>query len=235
MTKYCKKKSIKKFDKKTFFKYNISWDKTGFKIYLFNYKNKMVKTIKTTIVALVIAAFWFIMMNQWQAQETADVYLTITEGTLTITATGELNLWTMPISTSEEVMSWQFSTNSFYVTDFKWSASGYRTTIQVTDLTWLNAGTEYSIPAANVELKSAAANPTLMTGTANAEVTLGSIDTTYQAINSPITYFARNNWTIGGRLSQYWDSPWVQVTIPAFQAPAEYRGTITFTLYEPGN
>jgi len=32
-----------------------------------------------------------------------------------------------------------------------------------------------------------------MTGTANAEVTLGSIDTTYQAINSPITYFERND------------------------------------------
>ena len=195
----------------------------------------MVKLIKTTIGALVITAFGFIMMNQWKAAETADVYLEITEGTLTITATGELNLWTMPISTSEEVMSGQFSTNSFYVTDFKWSANGYRTTIQVTDLTWSNDGTEYSITAANVEVKSAAANPALMTGIANAEVTLGSINTTYQAINNPITYFERNNWTIGGRLSQYGDSPWVKVTIPAFQAPAEYRGTITFTLYEPGN
>jgi len=47
-----------------------------------------------------------------------------------------------------------------------------------------------------VELKSNAANPDLMTGTANASVTLGSITTTYSAIDSAITYFERNSGTV---------------------------------------
>jgi hypothetical protein len=195
----------------------------------------MVKFIKTTIVALSILAFGFILMNQWKAAETTDVYLTVDPGTLTITASGSINLWAVSTSTSAVDLSWQFSTNSFYVTDFKWSTSGYYTTVQVTNLTWENGGTVYSIPAANVEFKSNVVNPALMTWTANASVTLWSITTSYAAIDSPITYFKRNNGTIWGILSQYGDTPWVKVTVPAFQAPTTYHGTITFTLYEPGN
>gem|GEM_PF-5905280 len=41
----------------------------------------------------------------------------------------------MTTSPSPVNLSGQFSTNSFYVTDFKGSTSGYYTTVQVTDLT----------------------------------------------------------------------------------------------------
>ncbi len=195
----------------------------------------MKKFIKTWIVALGILAFGLIMINKSNAQETADVYLEVTEGTLTITASGSIDLWSVTAPTSAVDLSGQFSTNSFYVTDFKGSASGYYTTVQVTDLTGDNGGTTYTIPAANVEFKSNAATWVLMTGTANASVTLGSITTSYLAINDPITYFERNDWTVWGILSQYGDTPWVKVTVPAFQAAAQYHGTITFTLYEPGH
>lgn len=194
----------------------------------------MKKFMKTLIVGIAVLTLGFIIMNT-NAQETTDVYLEVTEGTLTITASGSIDLGSVPVSTTDVDLSGQFSTNSFYVTDFKGSASGYYTTIQVTDLTGDNGGTTYTIPAANVEFKSDAANPVLMTGTANASVTLGSVTTTYAAINSPVTYFERNDWTTWGILSQYGDTPWVKVTVPAFQAPAEYHGVITFTLYEPGN
>jgi len=194
----------------------------------------MKKFMKTLFVGIAVLGLGFMIMNT-NAQESSDVYLEVTEWNLTITASGSIDLGAMPVSTTDVEMSGQFSTNSFYVTDFKGSTSGYYTTIQVTDLTWDNGGTTYTIPAANVELKSNAANPDLMTGTANASVTLGSITTTYSAIDSAITYFERNSGTVWGILSQYGDTPWIKVTVPAFQAPAQYHGVITFTLYEPGN
>jgi len=197
----------------------------------------MKKFIKTSIVAMAILAFGLIMMNKSNAQESADVYLTVNEWTLTITASWSINLWAVTSPTVDTDLSWQFSADSFYVTDYKWSMSGYYTTIQVTDLTGNIGTTTYTIPAANVEFKSntATANPHLMTGTANSDVTMWSISTTYTAINSPITYFERNNNTTGGILSQYWDTPRVKVTVPAFQAATTYHGIITYTLYEPGN
>lgn len=194
----------------------------------------MMKTLKTSIAALAILAMGFVLINA-NAQESADVNLEVTEGTLTITASGSINLGQVASPTVDTDLSGQFSADSFYVTDYKGSMSGYYTTVQVTDLTGSIGATEYSIPAANVEFKSNLATPNLMTGTANPDVTLGTITTTYTAIDSPITYFERNNGTTGGILSQYGDTPWVKVTVPAFQAATTYHGVITYTLYEPGN
>lgn len=195
----------------------------------------MTKTLKTTIVAMAILAFGFVLMNTSNAQESTDVYLEVTEWTLTITASGSINLWSVTSPLVDTDLSGQFSTNSFYVTDYKGSMSGYYTTIQVTDLTGNIGWTVYTIPASNIGFKSNTTNPILMTGVANPDVTLGSITTTYTAIDSPITYFERNNGTIWGILSQYGDTPWIKVTVPAFQAATTYHGVITFTLYEPGN
>lgn len=194
----------------------------------------MKKITKTLLVSLSLIAASIFVLNT-NAQETTEVYLTVNPGTLTITASGSINLWAVSTSTSAVDLSWQFSTNSFYVTDFKWSTSGYYTTIQVTDLTGDNGGTTYTISAENVEFKSKEATWVLMTWTANPDVTLWSITTNYTGIDSAITYFERNDGTTGGILSQYGDTPRVKVTVPAFQAPAQYHGTITFTLYEPGN
>lgn len=194
----------------------------------------MIKTLKTSIIALAILAMGLVLINT-NAQESTDVYLEVTEWTLTITASGSINLGSVASPAVATDLSGQFSTDSFYVTDFQGSASGYYTTIQVTDLTGDIGWTEYSIPAANVEFKSNAVTPNLMTGTANPAVTLWVITTTYTAIDSPITYFERNDGTVWGILSQYGDTPWIKVTVPAFQAATTYHGIITYTLYEPGN
>ena len=191
----------------------------------------MTKTLKTTIIAIAIFAFGFVLINA-NAQEAADVNLAVNPGNLTITATWSLDLWTVDHSLTEQTKEWTFSADSFYVTDFKWSASGYQTTVQVTDLTGTYEGTPVSIPASNVEFKSNAIN--LMAGTGNADVTLW-IATFAEIGTTPLNYFLRANGTTAGILWQYGDNPTIKVTIPANQAPGNYHGTITFTLSEPGN
>ena len=194
----------------------------------------MIKKLKIIIITIIILTIWFILINA-NAQETTDIILEVTKWTLTITADGAINLWWITVTDIDTELSGQFSVDSFYVTDFKWSSSWFYTTIAITDLTGDVDGTEYTIPAANVEFKSNATTPNLITGTANAAVTLGSISTNYIAIDTPTTYFQRANGTIGGILSQYGDTPWIKVLVPAHQAPTAYHGTITYTLYEPGS
>jgi ABC-type spermidine/putrescine transport system permease subunit II len=54
--------------------------------------NKMTKTLKTSIVALAVLAFGFVLMNTSHAAESTDVNLEVTAGTLTITASGAIDL-----------------------------------------------------------------------------------------------------------------------------------------------
>jgi len=79
----------------------------------------MKKLIKTSIVAMAILAFGIIMMNKSNAQESTDVNLEVTAGTLTITASGSINLGTVPSPTVDTDLEATFSTDSFYVTDYK--------------------------------------------------------------------------------------------------------------------
>ncbi len=192
----------------------------------------MMKTLKTTIVAMAILAMGLFLMNT-NAQQSTDVNLEVTQGNLSITASGAIDLGSVMSPTVNTDLTGDFSTNSFYVTDYKGDVQGYRTTIQVTDLTGDISGTEYTIPAANVEFKAGAADPVLMDGTPNAEVTL-ALTTTYTPIGGVVNYFMRGNTTIGGVLSQYGDTPSIKVTVPAFQAATTYHGVITYTLIEPG-
>jgi len=192
----------------------------------------MTKTFKTTIVALAILAMGLVLMNT-NAQEFTDVNLRVTQWNLSITASGAIDLGAVMSPTVNTDLSGQFSANSFYVTDYKGSMSGYRTTIQVTDLTGAIGAATYTIPAANVEFKAGATNPVLMTGTANPEVTL-ALTINYTAIDSVVNYFLRGDATTGGVLSQYGDTPSIKVTVPAFQAATTYHGIITYTLIEPG-
>ncbi len=190
------------------------------------------KSFKTTIVAMAVLAIGFMLINTYAAEST-DVNLEVTQGNLSITASGAIDLGSVMSPTVDTDLTGDFSTNSFYVTDYKGDVQGYRTTIQVTDLTADISGTEYTIPAANVELKAGATNPVLMNGTANAAVTL-ALTTTYTPIGGVVNYFMRGNATVWGILSQYGDTPSIKVTVPAFQAATTYHGVITYTLIEPG-
>lgn len=196
----------------------------------------MNKTLKTSLVALGLLAFGFAITSKVSAgiqvwtPLNGDVNLTVAEWALTIWTSGaSLNLWT---GNAGEVKEGHFSTNSFYVSDLKWSQTGYYTTISVTDLTGSINGDTKTIPAANVEFKAWAANPTLITGNENASVVFDSNVSSYIAINNPVQYIQRAKDTGYGILWEYGDAPYVQVTIPAYTPATTYHGVITYTLYE---
>lgn len=187
-----------------------------------------------------LAVFWAgaILMDACSADETvdqtttADVLLKILEWDLTIgidtgASWGNIDLWEITPSFRDQTVSWTFK-DSFWVEDLKWGSTGYYTTVQVTDLTWMHAGQEYKIEAKNVTFETT--NLHLITWSANNEVE-ADIDTT---IETPKNYIVRDHGT-GGLLSLYGDEPKITVVIPANTPSAEYKGTITYTLYDLDN
>lgn len=192
----------------------------------------MNKTLKTSLVALWLLAFGFAITSSVKAdqQENGDVYLTVDAWELTIWTSGAtLNLGN---TGAWWELEWQFSGNSFYVSDMKWAQSGYYTTIQVTDLTGSINGDTKTIPAANVEFKAWAGAPTLITGNTNSDVVFDSNVSSYHAINSVVTYIKRDANNGYGILWEYGDAPYVKVTIPAFTPATTYHGVITYTLID---
>lgn len=196
----------------------------------------MNKTLKTSLVALGLLAFGFAITSKVSATPAAletqngDVNLTVAEWALTIWTSGaSLNLWT---GNAGDVKEGQFSPNSFYVSDLKWSQTGYYTTISVTDLTGTINGATKTIPAANVEFKAWAGTPSFITGNQNADVVFDSHVSDYTAIDEAVQYIQRAKNVGYGILWEYGDAPYVKVTIPAYTPATTYHGVITYTLYE---
>ena len=196
----------------------------------------MNKTLKTSLVALWLLAFGFAITGKVSADPAAlasehgDVNLTVAEWALTIWTSGaSLNLWT---GNAGDVKEGHFSENSFYVSDLKWSQTGYYTTIQVTDLTGSINWDTKTIPAENVKFKAWAAKPVLITGNANNDVVFDGAVSDYSVISGAVQYIQRAKNAGYGILWEYGDAPYVQVTIPAYTPATTYHGVITYTLYE---
>ena len=168
-------------------------------------------------------------------QKTADVLLTIDswhvtigiEGTATLTG---IDLWHMNPSFVDQDMSGTFG-QDFWVEDLKWWQTGYYTTVQASDLTWVHEGTNYIIPASNVKFKSNTYSLLAWTGNDALKNNLDSV------ISGAQTYFDRHGANQGtpGLLWKYGDKPTITVTVPANTPSAEYKGIITYTLYDLDN
>jgi len=196
----------------------------------------------------------------------SDVYLTIEQGALTISSRVEKifltkdgnpvasdgsNNW-KPSSVDQEVHGTFGSTKitvngeevtkyPFVVTDFKGSASGYNTSIQVSDLSVIDSegnidtaliasNPAYVIPASNVKFSHGTL--TKMQGVDNSEVKI-STDLVSKAIDAAVTYFYRASGSTAGLLGEYGDDePSISVNIPANTPAGTYKGTITYTLYD---
>lgn len=197
----------------------------------------------------------------------SDVYLTIEQGALTISSrvkqifltknglpveSDGSNNW-KPASVPQEVHgTFGFTTITgangesikkypFVVTDFKGSASGYTTFIQVSDLSVIDSegnidtaliasNPAYVIPASNVKFSHGTL--TKMQGADNSDVQI-STELVNKAIDSVVTYFYREAGTTAGIIGEYGDDePTISVTIPANTPAGTYKGTITYTLYD---
>ena len=192
----------------------------------------MNKTLKTSLVALWLLAFGFAITSKVNALEAnGDVNLTVTEWALTISTSGAtVDLWSVTSTDTEQVLSGQFSADSFIVSDLKWAESGYVTTIQVSDLTGTINGEIKTISKDNVKFRAWLVTPHKISGDENPAVIFDSEISTDKVIATPQQYIKRNNG--GGILWVYGDAPRVTVTIPAYTPATTYHGVITYTLID---
>lgn len=137
------------------------------------------------------------------------------------------------VTASDTVQSLEQAFNSasdyFYVQDLKGSDNGYSTTFQASGP--LTAGSN-TIPLSNMLFKTTSATPTLLSGAANAAVSLAVGTTTYQDFSSARTFLIRNNWTNNGIISKYGSQISLKINIPAWQAVGSYSTSLVFTMIE---
>ncbi|HMT01355.1 MAG TPA: hypothetical protein PKC14_03435, partial [Candidatus Absconditabacterales bacterium] len=105
---------------------------------------------------------------------------------------------------------------------------GYYTTLQSTNLTGPNG----PIAASNVAVKVTSTGTVLLTGAANPRVVVADTLVAYQALNSPVTFIKRDTAANSGVIGKYGSYPFLQVSVPAFQAIGNYTATLTYTLIE---
>lgn len=199
-------------------------------------KKRMLKTVLTIGS---IMAFGFAIMTQCKAETsnlTAQVELTVNAWDLTIlvdNASSGLNLGTVIISNEDQILSGQFAANTFQLRDFKWSESGYYTTLSVTDLVWeTNSG--HKITKDNISLKAWGLTTIEWVAASEAHVVIGDLSADYVSGSLTSTYINRSPVTSSEawRLGKYGDALRVKVNIPAHTVADNYHGTITYTLYE---
>ena len=165
----------------------------------------------------------------------AQVQLSIIPGEVTIwinsgvLANLELDLGNVPVSNSDQVLSWAFGADAFWLSDQKWAEIGYYTTVSVSNLDWTVSG--HVIPATNVRLKSSGLH--VMTWE-QWQATIGLSTGNFAQANGELTYFQRTETATAdaGVLGKFGDNLKIEVTVPAHTIADHYQGTITYTLYD---
>lgn len=188
----------------------------------------MKKLLKKAIMPTLVAAVAVLAVSSsTNAQQSTDVYLTITGGSVTISGATTFNFGTFTVSDTVVTQDKQFTgaAEVFSVRDTKGVDAGYYTTLSVTNLSGSAAN---FIPASNVYIK--ADTVTKLDGTDNANVVVNI--PTYTALDTPVTFLKRDTAVNNGVIGEYGTWPWLRVEIPAYQTVDTYQGTLTYTLYE---
>lgn len=117
----------------------------------------------------------------------------------------------------------------FAVDDGIGANPGYYTTLQLSgDLT---TGA-YSIAAANVSYKVSSTGVDLLAGTSNPRVAVDNAAIAYQNLASPRMFILRDSAPNFGVVGTYGSFIWLQIAVPANQAPGAYQGTLVYTIIE---
>lgn len=182
---------------------------------------------KSFVFIALLMILGFIISSYSSAAELTDVYLEILEGDMTIGSTSSIDLWSFTVSSSNQDADWTFA-DYFWVEDLKWDDAGWYTTIQASDMN----GDNGVIDALNISMKIDSTDVDLIGWSTNNSVDIASAWSSYQAVDSPLTFIQRTNGTNNGLLWKYGVKPDLRITIPAYQSVGSYTSTITYTLIE---
>jgi len=185
------------------------------------------------VLAMFVFAVTFVY--KVNAQETTEVNLVIlwSGGGLSIWQSGALNMGSVYISSSQQVLESQFTWEAyFWVEDLFGSNTGYQTTVSLSNLSGQN--TSAFIPNENVEIKVSSATAILHTGSANPAVVVGS-GTQFESYrvwwDNVFVFLNRPAGVNNGLVGMYKTFPRLKVTVPAYQSVDSYKWVITYTLY----
>lgn len=153
--------------------------------------------------------------------------LEVTAWPISINWSWVITIWTISNNPSETIITWSTSENTFIMKDLRWWP-GYYTTIQFDDLKKWND----SISNQNIKFKTIN-EPNIINWNNNSFIRFWSwIKNILWNIWLPMTYFARiantNTWEVW----RFWDTPTIQITVPANTTWGTYRWTIYYTLID---
>lgn len=201
---------------------------------------------KISLTALAVIGL-ISVVSSWASADTGtntDVLLTLSGGDITIGSTGSIDLGTFNIKSSSQDVSTGFK-DYFWVEDLKGADAGRYTQLQASDMRLkIGAGTDWNdpaiysqtifIPAANISMSTQGNTLSTLTGSDNTRVILSTDinDAAWHSVGSTINFILRQNATNFGLLGKYGIIPFIQVTIPAYQAVGEYKSILTYTLIE---
>ena len=161
--------------------------------------------------------------NTWSYLAVVD---RIYNGPITIWAlTGFTFSTTLDVVNYEQTLEEQIS-DYFRVDDPNGYNTGFYTTISISDL----SGSSSFVSAGNVYLQATWVD--LLSGTINPRVYVNTALSTYQQIDSPVTYIQRDDWENSFVIGKYGVKPKLRITVPAYQMADEYIGVMTYTLYD---
>ena len=163
---------------------------------------------------------------------TTTLSLSITEGTLTISAPTSFTFSSFWASFVTGTVTNDFTgvSNYFIVTDLKGIDTWYTTTLQMASD--LITGTN-RISSGNVAFKADYPVAILLSGTTNPRVITDSAATGwFQSLNNARTFIYRNDGLNTWVLSQYGQHITMQITIPAGQPAGAYSGSLVYTVIE---
>jgi len=190
-------------------------------------RGRIVKSVSSIWIAVV---WLFCIIGIYAA--TTTLSMQVLPWSVTIGSPASLSFTsTLNASDAAQTLEQQFNTADayFYIQDLKWADAWYSTTLQVS---WpLTAGAS-TIPTSNISFKSINSSATLLSGTANAKVTLDASAASYQNFSSARTFLVRTNSTNNWVISKYGSQISLKVDVPAWQAVGTYTTSLVFTLIE---
>lgn len=199
------------------------------------WKNIYTTTIKfawwisiTPIAATIkMAQTTTLTVKQWSYYAYTSVPFIVNNPIIAIWSPSAITL--PPVTTSTTVQTvvsipsvWDY----FYVNDQKWFDAWYYTTISCSSPT--SSGNTISNNNIFVSSNSAI---TLLSGTTNPRV-ISSLLASYVPCNTTLSFIRRNSWNNSGVTWKYGQLLNFKMNVPAWQAPGDYQGVITFTLIE---
>lgn len=190
------------------------------------------RVIQKIGIGVVILLLFCSNLPTWIHATTTTLSLSISPGTLTISAPTSFTFTSVGVSFITGTVTQDFTgaSNYFIVTDLKGVDTGYTTTLQMASDMVTGA---YTIASGNIAFQADYPVAHLLSGTTNPRVITDSNATGgFQALNVSRTFIYRNTALNTWVISQYGQHITLRITVPAGQPAGAYSGSLVYTLIE---